>query len=84
VKIEVEFRAPETEGNHKGIWKLQIKNKKLGKLASKINVVKVPEADVKTLEQLMKMGFTLEQATLGLEASTGDINMAVSQIFKRV
>ncbi|CAG9313571.1 unnamed protein product [Blepharisma stoltei] len=81
--IEVEFKAPLTEGKHKGIWKVQIKNKKLGKLASKINVVKVQPDDLEGLTTLMKMGFTLDQAKIGLEASRGDVNMAVSQIFKR-
>lgn len=81
--VELEFKAPDTVGEHKGIWKVQINDKKFGKLTSSFKAIKVPQEDLTSVDELMKMGFTLEQATIGLEAAKGDINMAVSQIFKR-
>ncbi|CAG9327669.1 unnamed protein product [Blepharisma stoltei] len=82
VIVEVQYFTPEQEGICKGTWRLESKGKKFGKLVSKVRTVNCLDNEFEKLKILMNMGFTVEQAKLGLSSSKEDLNMAISQIFR--
>ena len=82
VELEVNLRVPEVPGKHKGVWNLQTQCQNFGKLKTVVKATELNEEDMEKVSQLVKMGFTAEQAILGLQQAEGDMSVAVSQIFK--
>lgn len=81
VDIETSFLT-QNEGRAKAEWKIQGAEKKFGKLKVNVVGVHIDPSQVEKVRQLVKLGFTVEQAKRGLERAAGDLEVAVSEIFK--
>ncbi|CAG9336122.1 unnamed protein product [Blepharisma stoltei] len=78
--VIIEFITPMELGKQKGVWKLQVGDKRFGRLPITVNAVTAETFEEK-IARLVTMGFSEEEARRGLEAAKGDLNQAVSKIF---
>lgn len=81
VDIETSFLV-QNEGVTKGAWKIQSETKKFGKLKVNVTGVAIDPSYLEKCRQLVKMGFSIEKAKHGLHMAAGDLEIAVSEIFK--
>ena len=76
--ISVQVKVAQVEGLSFGTWRLVVGNKVFGKLKARVRGI----ADKSMLVLVKNMGFDYPKAKLALESAGGDLNLAVSQIFK--
>lgn len=77
VVVTVAAKVPDVKASCSGVWKIVVGNKSFGRIKASVNVIQ----DIKAAT-LTKMGFDLEKAKLALEATNGDIDLAISQILR--
>jgi len=80
--IITEFITPMELGKQKGIWKIHLGEKRFGRFPIRV-INKTPETLEEKLAHMVAMGFDVEEARNSLEAASGDLNQAVSQVLHK-
>jgi len=77
--VIIEFITPMDLGRQKGVWKVNIGEKRFGRLPIAVINTTAETIDEK-IAHVVAMGFEPEDARKALEATSGDLNQAISQI----